>query len=1646
MATKRNLKNLGRRGLSLFMAMVMTLSLIQISAFAANTDPKPAEIVTNGEKVTSEDRKVTIQKTAKHTGGNNFDITLTVTTEDTVTVTPAQAAHVVLVIDQSSSMNSDRMNSAKTAARTFAQTMLGTGAAEGNQIAVVSYGNGASQKTGLSGNYNTVKNAIDSIYKLSNGGTNIQAGIHKAQEILDADKDFTGKKVILVLSDGMPTYSQRATGTASWTGCYTEYGLFGSSHNWNWNKGQMTGLEIKGFDYSASGIVGNGRDYTFSNSYRAEITITCKHERTSERLVDRNIYANNGQPAIAEAKIAQAKGTEIYSVFLDGYGWDESQSRANAIATMQGVATSADHYKTTADMGALAELFKGIADSVVTKTEASQVVDPMGQFITLGDFSKLENVAVEGNTLTWKLTAEQAKTTSQNTKTYTITYPITLNTAAEGFKENTPYETNGTTTFNYKIGGEDFTLDFNVPTVKGYIPEYGYTVEYYKQGNAEAGAYASYTKVETRNGPKTDLHTSVSVDNYKNMYNNDNYHYVTGNTTITITANESTNVIKLYYDRDTTGVTVNHYYKLTTIAADGSTTVKDYPVKPDSTVSDKGYVGDSYEATLNTTFGGVSTYDLDSAYPNKTKITLSKTNANVIDLYYEATLDNRADATVTVDHVYRTHTWTLEDGSYVLKDSSSTVEKVESVTQKATTTYTAGIDPVNGNEAFTYDETSTNSITLKPGANKITLYFDKTIDAREATTVTVNHHYTKTVTTVDGQGNVTTEKVVDDHVESETVNKYVGESFTATEANVYGGETYTPDAGNESKLNIASLNSTNNVIDLYYTIVEVPEKTTVTVNHIYRTIINETVVTTDPETEEVTGTEVISTARVDFSDEVTSAELYVGESYTAEKVGKEGYFFNETASDELTVLAQAGNSSVIDLYYDKDESVDNRDEATIDVQHKYETRLTTIQDGKVNTIVVLDVIITEEYKGKAGELYPIVQKPKYNGNIYTVNNDPVQSVILKSGTNDTIVIDYVRDASDLVDTTYSVNYVYNTYTMTVNENGVAGYHDGPATENVAGVTDASGYVNEIVPIADGSKDGFTPAANNPATEQTLTDGTNAYTFVYNKYVPLDQVDVTVNHHYTTTTIAINGSSSSTTTDEAGTPVKKYVGETYQAATAPNGFAYDRYTVTEGIAATQDDETKTVTVTASGNVVVDFYYSKTVDNSVSAAYTIQHIYTTYDWDGSVISTNDENVISGSGFVTTTVPATTDDQNGTFTLVKATYNDETLAAPYQITLAAGANTVVFEYEQRIDTRVDTGLTVTVRHNYYVRDTYTVDAGLSNEDYIASPDVTPSGVVEMAVSGKDNGVWIGAKYTAQEALNYPVENGNTYTFVNATPADKTVELTAAGNYEIAINYIREISTDPGDTSYTIDHVYYTNGSQTGSTQTQHTGKIGSTVTADSITKVTSYGGNSYTYTSASPDSITLDSTAQTITLRYDRTTGGGGGGGTTTNYYYQVNTQYTAYDAEGNEIYSDSVTGAVQSTGSSTYTLTSADTATRGNYTFALTSGQSQVGDLSGTSRTNPYVFTVTYEFTEIGDIDTPTGELPTDPTNPTETTDPTDPADPTDTGEMDIIDEEVPLAEVPNTGDSLMLWIMAAAVSGMSLVWLVLSGKKRKDEEV
>lgn len=187
-------------------------------------------------------------------------------------------------------------------------------------------------------------------------------------------------------------------------------------------------------------------------------------------------------------------------------------------------------------------------------------------------------------------------------------------------------------------------------------------------------------------------------------------------------------------------------------------------------------------------------------------------------------------------------------------------------------------------------------------------------------------------------------------------------------------------------------------------------------------------------------------------------------------------------------------------------------------------------------------------------------------------------------------------------------------------------------------------------------------------------------------------------------------------------------------------------------------------------------------------------------------------------------------------------------------------------------------------------------------------------------------------------------------------------------------------------------------------------------------------------------------------------------TTSYFYTVTYNYTV-TTDGTVTYQDSETTQVQDTTKASQTINASATASHGGYTFNLASPADQTADLTGTTREAPHQFVVNYVLTvnnggggrddrdddrpapkpdpdtEIKDDDVPKSDLPEQPVEiPDEETPKADlPQAP-----VDIPDEDTPKADVPKTGDTMGLWVMAAAASGAGLVWLNLTGKKRKDD--
>ena len=188
------------------------------------------------------------------------------------------------------------------------------------------------------------------------------------------------------------------------------------------------------------------------------------------------------------------------------------------------------------------------------------------------------------------------------------------------------------------------------------------------------------------------------------------------------------------------------------------------------------------------------------------------------------------------------------------------------------------------------------------------------------------------------------------------------------------------------------------------------------------------------------------------------------------------------------------------------------------------------------------------------------------------------------------------------------------------------------------------------------------------------------------------------------------------------------------------------------------------------------------------------------------------------------------------------------------------------------------------------------------------------------------------------------------------------------------------------------------------------------------------------------------------------------TIVNYFYTVTYNYTV-TTDGTVTYQDSETTQVQDTTKASQTINASATASHGGYTFDLASPAEQTADLTGTTREAPHKFVVNYVLTvnnggggrddrdddrpapkpdpdtEIKDDDVPKSDLPEQPVEiPDEDTPKADlPQAP-----VDIPDEDTPKADVPKTGDTMGLWVMAAAASGAGLIWLNLTGKKRKDD--
>lgn len=361
-----------------FMAMLMMLTVF--SAFSAVSAEGEAAGGTQPVWPAQGSIKLDKDAAAVENETNLWEVTLGIQGKNFETT-----SDVVLVIDCSGSMEGTKLTNTRKAAKAFGQKLLTEGST--TRIAIVTFIDEATAHNNGhfygAGELAAFETAVDKATD-ANGGTNQQAGLHVAQQLLNTSS--AGLKNIVILSDGEATYSYPFFGGNVTIDCEWSWG-----HWFSGNPVVTAWPTVATPDYST--VIGTGNSFDLDEG-NIIWNCTCEHDETTQELYGAFYYdasgnlvcsngsmaSDNGVATIWEANQAKAAGTTIYSVAL--------QAGTNGENTLKACATdeTKDYYAiaSTDDVEEkLTTAFTSIAGSIAIAARQGVVNDPMGEHVKL---------------------------------------------------------------------------------------------------------------------------------------------------------------------------------------------------------------------------------------------------------------------------------------------------------------------------------------------------------------------------------------------------------------------------------------------------------------------------------------------------------------------------------------------------------------------------------------------------------------------------------------------------------------------------------------------------------------------------------------------------------------------------------------------------------------------------------------------------------------------------------------------------------------------------------------------------------------------------------------------------------------------------------------------------------------------------------------------------------------------------------------------------------------------------------------------------------------------------------------------------------------------------------------------------------------
>lgn len=377
-----------------------------------------------------------IRKYAKETGTPGlFDVFLNVRGNVKKKIEPL---NIVLVVDWSGSMkDNNRVGSAKTGVKNFMDEISKSGISDKVSLGYVGYssegGNYTNFSVGLS-NFSTAKKEIETkiASHTPNGGTFTQKALRDAGKMLTGT---TGRNVIVLLTDGVPTFSYKVTSAVNIDG-----EIYGTNFGTGTDRGGDTAQIQK---YS----VGN---LSIKDTYPA---------------------------TLGEAKLIKDRGIEIHGLGIqlsdDGNYMTakEVEEKMKKIVT-----TNADgtfYYESAESAADISDYLTKKAVQLTSTINDGTLSDPIGEQFLL-DKNSVEISRVTSSTAilpTLEISNDNDLISLKNLnlgkgQEIQLHYQLHINTEDENFVPNKWYQMNGQTTLTPNGNNPLNKVDFGIPSGK----------------------------------------------------------------------------------------------------------------------------------------------------------------------------------------------------------------------------------------------------------------------------------------------------------------------------------------------------------------------------------------------------------------------------------------------------------------------------------------------------------------------------------------------------------------------------------------------------------------------------------------------------------------------------------------------------------------------------------------------------------------------------------------------------------------------------------------------------------------------------------------------------------------------------------------------------------------------------------------------------------------------------------------------------------------------------------------------------------------------------------------------------------------------------------------------------------------------------